>query len=194
MPRRLWVRATDRTVGFMGRASWQEPGEAGGTSGRVHATGARCRQSAQPSSRERTNRYRGPVAAQQAQQASGCSRRVLISLAIVAILLVGGAAVAIGYPWLRIRAARDRVTSYCGDVQVGQSVDLSAMAKEAEARGFHTIGPIPQTGPGAPAPASPRAAARQKLMVIDGWVFARWVCEVTSDGGTVSAKRVSFLD
>ncbi len=101
---------------------------------------------------------------------------------------------AIGYPLLRIRAARDRVTSYCGDVGVGQSADLSAVAKDAAGRGFHVIGPIPQTGPGDPAPANPQGAARQKLMVIDGWVFARWICEVTTDGGTVSAKRVSFLD
>lgn len=172
----------------------QERGELRGRSAAIHATGPPCRQSALPPSRERTNRYREPVADRQPHRVTGRSRRILVPLAIVALLLVGGAIVAIGYPLLRIRAARNRVTAYCGDVQVGQPADLSAVAKDAAGRGYRVIGPIPQLSPGDPKPATPQAATRQKLMVIDGWVFARWICEITTDSGTVARKGVSFLD
>lgn len=127
------------------------------------------------------------------QNASG-SRGCLVRGLVAAAVLLAGLILLIGYPLMRIRIARSRVTSYCDKVEVGRPAVLADLAKAADRDGFHVIGPTPDLAPGEPRPTVPATAPKQKLMVIDGWVFARWFCDISTDKGIVTVKRVSFLD
>jgi len=128
------------------------------------------------------------------EQNGSASRGCLVPGLVVAGVLLAALALLIGYPILRIRVARGRVTSYCDKVEVGRPAVLADLATAASRDGFHVIGPTPNLAPGEPRPADPTMAPKQKLMVVDGWVFARWFCDIDTDKGVVTRKRVSFLD
>lgn len=141
-----------------------------------------------------TSRYARFMSGRKSEPSRPASRGCLLRALVAAAILLAGLVLMIGYPFLRIRIARSRVTSYCEKVEVGRPASLTDMAKAADREGFRVVGPIPDLAPGESRPADPSLAPRQKLMVIDGWFFARWFCDVTTDKGIVSEKRVSFLD
>lgn len=84
------------------------------------------------------------------------------------------------YPVFKIRWAKNKVESFCSRIAVGMTVQ----GLEERARDF---GLKVRVFKG-------HDTRRTKIIVWDGWVFARWFCEIEHVNGKVVNKDTFFLD
>lgn len=120
--------------------------------------------------------------------------RTAVFALIVAALLLAGLGLVAGYPIVRVRRAHTRIVAYCDGVTVGSPAALAELAADAQRKGYRVIGPTQDRSAATPSPAASGSPGKLKLMVVDGFVFARWICSITTDSGVVIDKSVSSLD
>lgn len=103
------------------------------------------------------------------------SRRWISILAVLLVLIICAL-----YPVFKIRLAKNKVKSFCSRIAVGMTVQ----GLEERARDFRLS---VRTSKG-------NDAQGAKIIVWDGWVFARWFCEIECVNGKVVEKATFFLD
>jgi len=103
------------------------------------------------------------------------SRRWISILVVLLVLIICAL-----YPVLKIRLAKNKVESFCSRIAVGMTVQ----GLEERARDF---GLNVRMSKG-------NDTQRAKIIVWDGWVFARWFCEIECVNGKVVKKGTFFLD
>ena len=84
------------------------------------------------------------------------------------------------YPVIKIQWAKRQVQTYCSQVTIGMHIDgLEEKARELrlEVRSSEARGSDPA-----------------RIMVWQGWAFARWFCKVEHINGKVVHKSSFFLD
>ena len=92
---------------------------------------------------------------------------------------------AILLPSLLMALAENRVNRFCQEIEIGQSIaDLEKHAQEAGLEVTHRP-PIPQTE-GQTTPG--------RLTAWDGWMYARWFCDIKYEDEKVVSKEMFFLD
>jgi len=126
-------------------------------------------------------------------QTSPAKRRSRPKLVVIVLFVLSVPCCLCGYPVVRVRVARDRVTSFCDSVVVGAPARFSEMEREARDQGLEVMGPFPLHASEARS-VEPGAERGQEWTAYDGWGFARWFCNVRMDGGVVFAKEVTHLD
>jgi hypothetical protein len=99
---------------------------------------------------------------------------------VIWILILAFLLVCVLYPVLKTQWAKRQVQTYCSQVTVGMAVD--GLEKKARELGLEVISQE-ATGSG---PA--------RIMVWEGWAFARWFCTVDHIDGKVAHKSSAFLD
>lgn len=100
---------------------------------------------------------------------------IIVALVVCAILL----------PSVLMLLAKNRVHHFCQEIEVGQSVEgLEERAKEAGLEVTHRT-PLPKTeGQSTPG----------RLTAWDGWMYARWFCDLKYEDDQVVSKEIFFLD
>ncbi|UCE74235.1 MAG: hypothetical protein JSV56_00640 [Methanomassiliicoccales archaeon] len=84
------------------------------------------------------------------------------------------------YPLFKVRWAKNQVESFCSRIAAGRIVQgLEQRAKDFGLKVKMFKGNDTQ---------------RAKIIVWDGWVFARWFCEIEHVNGKVVNKETFFLD
>jgi len=92
---------------------------------------------------------------------------------------------AILLPSLLMILAENRVNRFCREIEIGDPVQgLEQRAREIGLKVSHRP-PIPQTE-GKTTPG--------RLSAWDGWMYARWFCDVKYEDDTVRSKEIFFLD
>jgi hypothetical protein len=100
---------------------------------------------------------------------------IVSALAVCAILL----------PSLLMALAQNRVNRFCQQIEIGQSIrGLEKLAKEAGLEVTHRP-PLPRTE-------GQRTPGR--LTAWDGWMYARWFCDLKYEDEKVLSKEMFFLD
>ncbi len=100
----------------------------------------------------------------------------LIKIFVLLLILIAFAI----YPILKIRSAHKQVESFCAQVAIDMPVQgLEARAEELglKVKLFKAVGSRPS-----------------KIIVWEGWAFARWFCEIEHVNGKVVSKESFFLD
>ena len=114
---------------------------------------------------------------EQAPQKSRKSRVlfIIVTLIVCAILL----------PSVLMLLAKNRVHRFCQQIEIGQSVEgLEERAKQAGLEVTHRP-PLAKTE-------GQRTPGR--LTAGDGWMYARWFCDIKYEDDKVVSKEVFFLD
>ena len=103
------------------------------------------------------------------------SRRWISVLVVLLVLIICAL-----YPVLKIRLAKNKVESFCSRIIVGMTVQgLEERARDYGLKVKMSNG---------------NDAQGAKIIVWDGWVFARWFCEIECVNGKVVKKATFFLD
>jgi hypothetical protein len=100
-------------------------------------------------------------------------RGVLFALFLVAICI---------YPFAKIRWAHSRVQAFSNVVSIGMPADPAGLEAKAKDLGLKTLA------------SKGIKDEPTRLLVWQGWAFARWFCEVEFIQNKVSKKEVYFLD
>jgi hypothetical protein len=81
--------------------------------------------------------------------------------------------------------AENRVDRFCQEIKIGQSIE--GLEKRALGIGLNVTHrpPLPKTE-GEPVPG--------RLTAWDGWMYARWFCDLKYEDDKVVSKEVFFLD
>ena len=105
-------------------------------------------------------------------------RRVAIIFGVLVVF-------AILLPSLLMALAKNRVNRFCQEIEIGQSIQgLEKHAHEAGLEVTHRP-PLPQTeGKSTPG----------RLTAWDGWMYARWFCDLKYEDDKVFSKEIFFLD
>ena len=99
-------------------------------------------------------------------------KKILIIFLIILIFVI--------YPILKMRWARNKVAKFCSHVSIGMTVQgLAERAKD-----YALKVKIIEGSDSHPA----------KIIVWEGWAFARWFCEIEYSKEKVIKKEVIFLD
>jgi hypothetical protein len=100
---------------------------------------------------------------------------IVVTLVVCGILL----------PSALMLVAKNRVERFCQQIEVGQKfAGLEASAKEAGLEVRHRP-PLPRTeGQSVPG----------RMTAWDGWMYARWFCDIKYQDDEVVSKEVFFLD
>ena len=105
-------------------------------------------------------------------------RRIAIIFGVLVVF-------AILLPSLLMALAENRVNRFCQEIEIGQAIEgLEKRANEAGLNVTHRP-PLPktegQTTPG-------------RLTAWDGWMYARWFCDLKYQDDQVVSKELFFLD
>jgi hypothetical protein len=103
------------------------------------------------------------------------------ALIVFGVLLVG----AILLPSLLMVLAENRVNRFCQEIEIGQSIE--GLEKRAFEMGLNVTHrpPLLKTG---------EDPIQGRLTAWDGWMYARWFCDIKYEDDKVVFKEVFFLD
>jgi hypothetical protein len=100
---------------------------------------------------------------------------IIVALVVCAILL----------PSILMALAESRVNGFCQQIEIGRSIQgLEERARQAGLEVDHRP-PLPKTA-GQSTPG--------RLTAWDGWMYARWFCDIRYEDEKVVSKEVFFLD
>lgn len=92
---------------------------------------------------------------------------------------------AILFPSLLMALAQNRVGRFCQEIEIGQSIE--GLKERASKMGLNvTHRP--------PLPKSEGDSIQGRLTVWDGWMYARWFCDLRYENDQVVSKDTFFLD
>lgn len=84
------------------------------------------------------------------------------------------------YPMLKIRWAHNQIESFCMEVTIGTPVH--GLEEKAKERGLKVL------------KFKANGSRPAKIIVLEGWAFARWNCVIEHINGGVVGKETYFLD
>lgn len=99
-------------------------------------------------------------------------KKTVFIIAVVILLL--------GYPFWSVYDAKTRVN------QLYQQIPISASAEDVETISRKLDLKIIRS--------AEKDSRTMKMMVWDGWAFARWSCVVTCENNKVVGKKIVFID
>jgi hypothetical protein len=84
------------------------------------------------------------------------------------------------YPMLKIRWAHNQIESFCMELTIGEPIH--GLEEKAKERGLKLL------------KFKPNGTLPGKIIVWEGWAFARWNCAIEHISGKVVGKNTYFLD
>ena len=99
-------------------------------------------------------------------------RKIIIAVFVILLIAV--------FPAVKLLHAKKQVASFCQHVTIGASI--GGLSQRAKSLGLHVI----ETKAG--------QSDSGKIIVWQGWAFARWFCLLEYSDGKISRKNVIFLD